>query len=194
MPDHKTCVSIHDLGRRTGRCSGTRHLACKGEFETGFEKDGQTCEHIMLVKTGGGVSKLIVVVYRMDESRFSGTRHDTTKYTIKLRPYTGANLKDCISKAACPWYNDPWLLEFLDKMPMVDRGIHAPLMMPVPEKYKDMGTIVVGKIESEHMRKGDTVLLMLNRDIVEGVAMYNKIEDEVTSAFCVTMCGSVSAA
>lgn len=69
-------------------------------------------------------------------------------------------------------------------MPMVDRKIHAPLMMPVSEKYKDMGTIVVGKIESGHMRKGDSLMLMPNKDIVEVSAMYNEMEMEVTSAFC----------
>ncbi|KAI0358770.1 hypothetical protein OH77DRAFT_1518730 [Trametes cingulata] len=61
--------------------------------------------------------------------------------------------------------NGPSLLEHLDKMPMVDCKINAPLMMPVSEKYKDMGTIVVGKIESGHMRKGDTLLLMPNKNL-----------------------------
>ena len=40
--------------------------ARKGEFETGFEKGGQTREHAMLVKTAG-VTKLIVVVNKMDD-------------------------------------------------------------------------------------------------------------------------------
>jgi peptide chain release factor subunit 3 len=40
--------------------------ARKGEFETGFEKGGQTREHAMLVKTAG-VQKLIVVVNKMDD-------------------------------------------------------------------------------------------------------------------------------
>ena len=78
----------------------------------------------------------------------------------------------------------PSLLEHLDKMPMVDRKINAPLMMPVSEKYKDMGTIVVGKIESGHMRKGDTLMLMPNKSIVDITAIYNEMEDEIQSAFC----------
>jgi peptide chain release factor subunit 3 len=40
--------------------------ARKGEFETGFEKGGQSREHAMLVKTAG-VTKLIVVVNKMDD-------------------------------------------------------------------------------------------------------------------------------
>jgi len=40
--------------------------ARKGEFETGFEKGGQTREHAMLVRTAG-VQRLIVVVNKMDD-------------------------------------------------------------------------------------------------------------------------------
>jgi peptide chain release factor subunit 3 len=67
---------------------------------------------------------------------------------------------------------------------MVDRKINAPLMMPISEKYKDMGTIVVGKVESGHLRKGESLVLMPNKDIVEVAAIYNEMEDEVTSALC----------
>jgi peptide chain release factor subunit 3 len=69
-------------------------------------------------------------------------------------------------------------------MPMVDRKINAPLMMPVSEKYKDMGTIVVGKIESGHVRKGDMLLLMPNKDTVEVGAIYNEMEEEVSRGLC----------
>jgi peptide chain release factor subunit 3 len=66
---------------------------------------------------------------------------------------------------------------------MVDRKINSPLMMPISEKYKDMGTIVVGKIESGHVRKGDTLLLMPNKYHVEVAAIYNELEEEVSPAF-----------
>jgi peptide chain release factor subunit 3 len=69
-------------------------------------------------------------------------------------------------------------------MPMVNRQINAPLMMPVSEKYKDMGTIIVGKIESGHIRKGDNLILMPNKDSVEIAAIYTEMEEEVPQAMC----------
>jgi peptide chain release factor subunit 3 len=72
----------------------------------------------------------------------------------------------------------------MDHMPMVDRNINAPLMMPVSEKYKDMGTVIVGKVESGHLRKGDHHLLMPNKNEVEVAAIYNEMEEEVTQALC----------
>lgn len=57
-------------------------------------------------------------------------------------------------------------------------------MIPISEKYKDMGTVVVGKIESGFLRKGDTLVLMPNKDDIEVAALYNEMEDEVQSAVC----------
>jgi len=67
---------------------------------------------------------------------------------------------------------------------MVDRKINAPLMMPVSEKYKDMGTVVVGKIESGHLKKGDNLILMPNKTSVDVAAIYSEMEEELDIALC----------
>ncbi|KAM5540361.1 hypothetical protein V8D89_005819 [Ganoderma adspersum] len=202
-PGHKTFVPSMISGAAQADVAILVISARKGEFETGFEKGGQTREHIMLVKTAG-VSKVVCVINKMDEptvewqkSRFDEIKDKLTPFIkaagfsvktdvafIPVSAYTGVNLKDRVSKDVAPWWDGPSLLEHLDKMPMVDRKIGAPLMMPVSEKYKDMGTIIVGKIESGHMRKGDTLLLMPNKNIVEVAAIYNEMEDEINDAFC----------
>ncbi|KAI0368109.1 eukaryotic polypeptide chain release factor 3 [Pilatotrama ljubarskyi] len=202
-PGHKTFVPSMISGAAQADVAILVISARKGEFETGFEKGGQTREHIMLVKTAG-VQKVVVVINKMDDStvNWSKERYDEIKdkltpfikaagFNIKtdvtflpVSAYTGANLKERISKDVCDWWDGPSLLEHLDQMPMVDRKVNAPLMMPVSEKYKDMGTIVVGKIESGHMRKGDTLLLMPNKNLVEVAAIYNEMEDEVQTAMC----------
>ena len=97
--------------------------ARKGEFETGFEKGGQTREHILLVKTAG-VSKVICVINKMDDPTvdWSQTRYNEIKdkmspfirsagFNLKndvtfipVSAYTGSNLKDRVAKSVCSWW------------------------------------------------------------------------------------------
>ncbi|KAF7332158.1 Eukaryotic polypeptide chain release factor 3 [Mycena kentingensis (nom. inval.)] len=202
-PGHKTFVPSMISGAAQADIAILVISARKGEFETGFEKGGQTREHIMLVKTAG-VSKLIIVVNKMDDptvnwekARYDEIREKLIPFVrgsgfnpkndvtfIPVSAYTGVNLKDRVSESVAPWWKGTSFLEHLDHMPMVDRKINAPLMMPVAEKYKDMGTIVVGKIESGHARKGDSLILMPNKAPVEVAAIYNEMEEEINAALC----------
>lgn len=65
-PGHKNFVPSMISGAAQADVAVLVISARKGEFETGFEKGGQTREHAMLVKTAG-VQKLIVVVNKMDD-------------------------------------------------------------------------------------------------------------------------------
>lgn len=98
--------------------------------------------------------------------------------------YTGAGLKDRVDPKDCPWYTGPSLLEYLDNMKTTDRRINAPFMLPIASKMKDMGTVVEGKIESGHIRKGNQTLLMPNKVNVEILTIYNETENEVDMAVC----------
>ncbi|KAG8686128.1 translation termination factor GTPase eRF3, partial [Ceratobasidium sp. 395] len=201
-PGHKTFVPSMISGAAQADVAILVISARKGEFETGFEKGGQTREHIMLVKTAG-VAKVVVVINKMDEStvewtveryneikdkltpflRASGFNPKTDVTFIPVSAYTGANMKEKVPKSVCAWYNGPTLLELLDTMPMVDRKINGPVMMPISEKYKDMGTIVVGKLESGRVHKNDSLLLMPNKTSVEIAAIYNEMEEEINFAY-----------
>ncbi|KAH9970460.1 P-loop containing nucleoside triphosphate hydrolase protein [Russula compacta] len=200
-PGHKTFVPSMISGAAQADIAILVISARKGEFETGFEKGGQTREHIMLVKTAG-VSKVVVAINKMDDitvkwdkARYEEIKEKLTPFVrgagfhiktdvswLPVSGYTGANLKERVNKSVCSWWDGPSLLEHLDNLPMVDRKVRAPLMMPISEKYKDMGTVAVGKLESGHIRKGDTLLLMPNKDEVEVAAMYNELEEEVQVA------------
>ncbi|KAH9938302.1 eukaryotic polypeptide chain release factor 3 [Fomitopsis serialis] len=175
-PGHKTFVPSMISGAAQADVAILVISARKGEFETGFEKGGQTREHIMLVKTAG-VSKVVCVINKMDESTVEWSKARFDEIKEKLTPFIKA-------AGSTSKQTGDSLLEHLDTMPMVNRKINAPLMMPVSEKYKDMGTIAVGKIESGHMRKGDSLMLMPNKDIVEISAIYNEMEEEVPTAMC----------
>lgn len=66
-PGHKSFVPSMISGAAQADVAVLVISARKGEFETGFEKGGQTREHAMLVKTAG-VQKLVVVINKMDDS------------------------------------------------------------------------------------------------------------------------------
>ena len=61
------------------------------------------------------------------------------------------------------FYRGPSLIEFLDSLPPISRALDKPLRMPILDRYKDMGTIVIGKIESGIVAKNQTVYLMPNK-------------------------------
>jgi translation elongation factor EF-1alpha len=54
-------------------------------------------------------------------------------------------------------------IPYIDQLPSLGRVCGGPFMMPVVDKYKDMGTVVMGKVESGEARKGQSLLLMPNR-------------------------------
>ncbi|SCU81866.1 LADA_0C01530g1_1 [Lachancea dasiensis] len=202
-PGHKMYVSEMIGGASQADVGILVISARKGEYETGFEKGGQTREHALLAKTQG-VNKMIVVVNKMDDPTvgWEQERYDlcvknisvflkAIGYNIKqevifmpVSGYTGAGLKQRVDPKDCPWYTGPSLLEYLDAMTHVDRRINAPFMLPIASKMKDLGTIVEGKIESGHIKKNSSTLLMPNRIPVEIVNIFNETEAEVDMAVC----------
>ena len=121
-PGHKTFVPSMISGAAQADVAILVISARKGEFETGFEKGGQTREHIMLVKTAG-VSKVICVINKMDEPTVKWEKARYDEIVNKLAPfirasgfslkdvtfipvsaYTGANLKDRVNKSVCQWW------------------------------------------------------------------------------------------
>lgn len=177
--------------------------ARKGEYETGFERGGQTREHAMLAKTQG-VNKLIVAINKMDDptvewsqdrykecttklSQFlKGTGYNlkTDVYFLPLAAQQGMGIKDRVPKDVCPWWSGPSLLEYLDSMQTLERKLNAPFMLPVNGKYRDMGTMVEGKIEAGVVKKGMNLIMMPNKTTVEASAVYGEQEEEVQVAQC----------
>ncbi|KAM5375712.1 hypothetical protein ACJZ2D_005895 [Fusarium nematophilum] len=177
--------------------------ARKGEYETGFERGGQTREHAMLAKTQG-VNKLIVAVNKMDDPTVEWSHDRYLECTTKLSQFlkgTGYNLKtdvyflpiaaqqslgikNRIPKDVAPWWEGPALLEYLDSMKALERKVNAPFMLPVNGKYRDLGTMVEGKIEAGVVKKGMGMIMMPNKQNVEAAAVYGEQEEEVQLAQC----------
>lgn len=121
-PGHKTYVPNMIGGASQADVGLLVISARKGEYETGFEKGGQTREHAMLAKTQG-VNKLIIVVNKMDdptvewsEDRYKecttkvvqflkgvgyNPKTDISMMPVSAQTFTG--IKERVPKSVAPW-------------------------------------------------------------------------------------------
>nr|OQO31823.1 hypothetical protein B0A51_00725 [Rachicladosporium sp. CCFEE 5018] len=200
-PGHKTYVPNMVSGASQADVGVLVVSARKGEYETGFEKGGQTREHAMLAKTQG-VNKLIVAVNKMDDVTVNWSQDRYNECLAKLTAFLkglGYNpktdlifmpiaaqqlhgIKDRIPAGLAPWYDGPSLLEALDNMPTLERKLGAPFMMPISAKYRDMGTMIEGKIEAGILKKDQKYLMMPNKAEITISALYGEDEDEIPHA------------
>ncbi|EXJ89213.1 hypothetical protein A1O3_02279 [Capronia epimyces CBS 606.96] len=197
-PGHKTYVPNMLSGAAQADVAILVISARKGEFETGFEKGGQTQEHAMLIKTTGA-KELVVAVNKMDDVTVNWSKERYDEIVGKLKPYlkkrigldstfmpisaqTGVGVKDRIPATVANWYNGPSLLEYLDNLPQIQRNVNAPFMMPVGAKYRDMGTMIEGRIEAGVVQKNSNYIMMPNREEVAIAALYGETEEEIPYA------------
>lgn len=159
----------------------------KGEFESGFNRGGQTREHTMLAKTLG-LKQLIIVVNKMDDPTVNWDKARYDEVVKELNPFLkqvgynpekdvvyipisgikGYNIKDRLDKSICPWYNGPSLLEALDNMKPLERLDNWPFRLPIIDKYKERGLLWVhGKVETGSLAVGTTQIVIPNRMQVE---------------------------
>ncbi|KAF0025185.1 hypothetical protein F2P81_022066 [Scophthalmus maximus] len=182
-PGHKSFVPNMIGGASQADLAVLVISARKGEFETGFEKGGQTREHAMLAKTAG-VKHLIVLVNKMDDPTVNWSLERYEECKEKLVPFlkkvgfnpkkdiyfmpcsglTGANLKDPVSE--CPWYTGLPFISHLDSLPNFTRSNDGPVRLPIVDKYKDMGTVILGKLESGCISKAQQLVMMPNRIVI----------------------------
>ncbi|EME30233.1 peptide chain release factor eRF subunit 2 [Galdieria sulphuraria] len=185
-PGHKNFVPQMIGGATQADIAVLVISARKGEFETGFERGGQTREHAMLAKTAG-VRQLIVAVNKMDDpsilnpdGTWNKARYDECCekllpflkqigwkpqdiYWIPISGYTGQNLLEKVDPAICNWYTNGPLLTILDELKPPQRVHDSKVRMPVTDKYKEMGTVVCGKLEAGVITRDQHLFMMPNR-------------------------------
>lgn len=198
-PGHKSFVPNMIGGAAQADLAVLVISARKGEFETGFDRGGQTREHAMLAKTAG-VKHLVVLVNKMDDptvnwdvARYNECKDKILPYLKKLgfnplkdltfmpvSGITGQGLREPIDASICPWYQGPAFIPFIDELPSLNRKTDGPFIMPIVDKYKDMGTVLMGKVESGVAKKGTCLLVMPNRTQVAVDQLWSD-DEEVTS-------------
>ena len=135
-PGHKNYVPNMIMGATLADFGGLVISARRGEFEAGFEQEGQTREHIQLARSLG-IEKLVIVVNKMDEATVSWKKARWDQIQTELTPFlqqngfkesdifwvpisglTGQNIVEPVSSDVCSWYSGPTLLDILDNMPI----------------------------------------------------------------------------
>jgi len=175
-PGHKNYVPNMIMGAACADYGGLVISARKGEYEAGFEKDGQTREHVQLAKALG-VQKLVIMVNKMDECQWSKARWDEIRtgllpFLIKTGysesdifwvPISGLQGKNLTNrdgmKEVCPWYDGPCFTEIVDNLPVEQRDPNGPLRIPILDKQKERGIVIHGKVMQGTVRIGDKLAL-----------------------------------
>lgn len=163
--------------------------ARKGEFETGFEKGGQTREHALLAKTLG-VQYLVVVINKMDDPTVNWEQERYDECVSKLKPYlkqvgyviknevkfipisglSGANVLKEVEESICPWWKGLYstgahntttstLIGTLDALKLQGRLPDKPLRIPCLDRYFETGCVVMGKVESGTLYQGSEIVV-----------------------------------
>eukprot|EP00656_Telonema_subtile_P008936 TRINITY_DN14176_c0_g4_i4.p1 TRINITY_DN14176_c0_g4~~TRINITY_DN14176_c0_g4_i4.p1 ORF type:complete len:415 (+),score=137.83 TRINITY_DN14176_c0_g4_i4:52-1296(+) len=190
-PGHKSFVPHMIGGASQADCAVLVISARRGEFETGFEKGGQTREHAMLAKTAG-VKRLIVVINKMDDPTVEWDKERYDECVTKLTPYLksvgfklsevqwmpisglgGSNLRERLPEGTFPSYDGPSLLEYLNDLKAPKRLLDLPMRLPCTGAYREMGVILTGKVEAGVVALGAKYVLYPNKETVEiiGVAI-----------------------
>lgn len=202
-PGHKNYVPNMIMGAALADYGTLVISAKKGEFESGFELDGQTREHVQLAKSLG-IHKLVIAVNKMDESSVKWSKDRYNEIITSLKPFiqmsgydpekdcifvpisglNGDNMKEPVSKAVCNWYQGPTYLEIIDNLELPPRDHEGPLRIPVLDKMRDRGVVMFGKVESGTVRLGDQLSLFPSGTLVSVATVYNSKGEPVKYAKC----------
>lgn len=186
-PGHKNYVPNMISGAAQADVGVLVISARKGEFETGFEKGGQTREHALLARTLG-VQHLIVVINKMDDPTVEWDKARYEECVGKLKPYlknvgyvikrdvkfipisglNGDNVLKEVPPEKCPWWREyvaqgahntvtPTFLSTLDALTISGRNADGPLRVPCLDRYLERGCVVMGKVQSGTLKVGDEI-------------------------------------
>jgi peptide chain release factor subunit 3 len=204
-PGHKNYVPAMITGASQADVGILVISARKGEFESGFDKLGQTREHAMLARTLG-VQKLIVVINKMDESTVMWSKDRFDECVKKLTPYlknechyrvkrdvifvpisaiTGANVLEAVTADVSQWASEmnggKSMIQILDEIKIIGRDEKAPCRVTVIDSYSDRGVVAMGKVESGVVFKGQKLQVHPVKKIAKVVSMIIN-EDEADGA------------
>jgi len=178
-PGHKLYVPNMISGAQQADVGVLIVSARKGEFEAGFQHGGQTKEHSMLAHTLG-ITRLVVVVNKMDEKTVKWSQERYDHIVNNLKPFlknecgykeknieflpvsaqTGVNIKKQMDPKIAPWFKGKCLLDTLDDLKKVKRYTGSNLRSPVDVFDVEGKRTCIGKIASGQVYVGQRIVLM----------------------------------
>lgn len=141
----------------------------------------QTIEHVRLCRIFG-IPQIIVAISKMDTVNWSQDRFNELKTEVEkllksvgynpsnilfipISGWTGDNLVK--RSENMPWYKGPTLYEAIDMLspPDVSLKEKLPLRIPIQKvlNVSGVGIVVLGKVETGILRRGDRVLILPSR-------------------------------
>ncbi|KAH9050142.1 EF Tu GTP binding domain-containing protein [Lactarius hengduanensis] len=180
-PGHRDFIPNMISGASQADCALLVIGASTGEFEAGFDRGGQTREHVVLVRSLG-VTQIVVAVNKLDLVDWSKDRYEdicnqlkpflvqsgfqaSKTHFVPVGAMTGVNLigregQDAV--ALNTWYSGPTLVELLDRLQLPRRDIISPLRFPISNVFKGQGstTGVWGRICSGLVQVGECLRVL----------------------------------
>ena len=78
--------------------------------------------------------------------------------------FAGRNHHDFVTFIGGPYlFSGKPFLTYIDELPTLQRSNSGPVRLPIAEKYREMGTMILGKLESGTITKGQSLILMPNK-------------------------------
>ena len=200
-PGHAGYIPNLLLGACQADVAGLVISSKQGEFEAGFDKQGSTREHTLLLKALG-VNNLIVMVNKMDEASVNWSKERYDDIVKKLKPFihkcgfdteknvkwipisglTGENLCVPLDKHKCNWYDGPDLIQLMDTIELPKRDEKASVRVSILDRYKENSVYIMGKLESGTIKYGDTYTLMPSKAKITVDWLFNSEEKGVPYA------------
>ncbi|KAI7832726.1 P-loop containing nucleoside triphosphate hydrolase protein [Gamsiella multidivaricata] len=171
--------------------------ATTGEFEAGFEQNGQTKEHALLARSLG-VQQLVVAVNKLDvvgwsQERFEEIKQKLEQFLVRdasfrkqnlifvpCSGFTGENLvKRSKAGDVFGWYKGLTLIETIDGLDAPTRAVEKPFRMSVTDVFKGTGGVsAAGRLEAGHIQVGEAVMVMPGSEMAVVKSM--EVNDEPT--------------
>lgn len=148
-------------------------------FEAGFDRGGQTKEHLQLARSLG-ISQLVVAVNKLDTCGWDQNVYEGIKQRlhafivgpdcgfkeggVKYIPLSGFSGENMLEKKeeALSWWTGPTLIQALDQLePPPRQPADAPLRLCISDLYRSgANSVISGKVESGSISIGQKVLLL----------------------------------